>query len=136
MDTLPAAQAKRTAWENDRPNWNPTDEEFMALEKSIDLRIKRCQQLDQQCQKAFLRVKEYESSQERELLIDTDFEAFCQILGILGLVCSSKHEQNQTCLDFIGNISFDSLLGAAVVAFFHTILKHCEICLSGPLLLP
>ncbi|KAF0724759.1 hypothetical protein Ae201684_016633 [Aphanomyces euteiches] len=72
MDTLPAAQAKRTAWENDRPNWNPTDEEFMALEKSIDLRIKRCQQLDQQCQKAFLRVKEYESSQERELLIDTE----------------------------------------------------------------
>ncbi|KAF0724757.1 hypothetical protein Ae201684_016631 [Aphanomyces euteiches] len=109
MNDVEAAQAKRTAWETSHPDWNPTDEEYMALLKSTKILAESCQLFDQLCQNTLLRIKEKEANQrcQDNDLIDTAFEAFCQILGILGLVCSYKHEQNQICLDFGGNISFD-----------------------------
>ncbi|CAK4078016.1 unnamed protein product [Aphanomyces euteiches] len=96
-DTLLTAQEKRTAWEASHRDWSSTDGEIMALENLIQMRTDRCDQLEQQCQKALLRIKEKEANQRCQYndLIDTEqllkpFAKFWEFLASYARTSTSK----------------------------------------------
>ncbi|CAK4617293.1 unnamed protein product [Aphanomyces euteiches] len=97
MNDVEAAQAKRTAWETSHPDWNPTDEEYMALLKSTKILAESCQLFDQLCQNTLLRIKEKEANQrcQDNDLIDTEqllkpFAKFWEFLASYARTSTSK----------------------------------------------